>query len=151
MHRPLDYVHVPDSAQLLLDNGCIEEHIISLPESALSTAPLPKSADSTPASPNTKNTHRRSSSSSSFLVSQTLTQVLNIPLLPSDPNEESNQTLLTTKYPLSLPITTVNFRRFVARSGAIFWFQDRLEEIVLWKRGQKYTAAFMAAYAFICE
>ncbi|KAG6827470.1 hypothetical protein H0H87_004728 [Tephrocybe sp. NHM501043] len=58
--------------------------------------------------------------------------------------------LLTTKEPLSLPITTANFKRFVAKSGPIFWLQDRVEEVVLWKRGWRVTAVWMAVYAFLC-
>lgn len=58
--------------------------------------------------------------------------------------------LLSTRDPLSIPITTTNFRRFVAKSGPIFWLQDRVEEIVLWRKSWKYTLVWMAAYAFIC-
>ncbi|KAG6864795.1 hypothetical protein C0991_007125 [Blastosporella zonata] len=58
--------------------------------------------------------------------------------------------LLTTKDPLSIPITTANFKRFVAKSGNIFWIQDRIEEVVMWKRGWRITAVWMAAYAFFC-
>src|ERR1700753_2227008 len=152
MPRPLDYVRIPDGAQLLLEDGAVEEHTIPLPPTAtLPVSPpdsLPPSAPSAPSSPNPTG-HR---STSSFLVSQTLTQVLNLPALPADlATGKTNDALLTSKYPLSLPITTVNFRRFVARSGAIFWFQDRVEEIILWKRGQQYTFSFMSAYAFLCQ
>ncbi|KAG5220939.1 integral peroxisomal membrane peroxin-domain-containing protein [Salix suchowensis] len=54
--------------------------------------------------------------------------------------------LMSKKDPLSIPITTVNFRRFVARVGAVFWLQDRVEEIVMWRKGWKYTATWVAAY-----
>ncbi|KAL4260081.1 Peroxin domain-containing protein [Pleurotus pulmonarius] len=62
----------------------------------------------------------------------------------------STSKLMSKKDPLSIPITTVNFRRFVARVGAVFWLQDRVEEIVMWRKGWKYTATWMAAYAFLC-
>lgn len=58
--------------------------------------------------------------------------------------------LLTAKDPLSIPITTNHFRRFVPRVGPVFWLQDRIEEIVLWRCGNVYTCAWMAGYAFIC-
>jgi hypothetical protein len=58
--------------------------------------------------------------------------------------------LLSTRDPLSIPITTVNFRRFVAKSGAMFWVQDRVEEVVMWKKGWKVTAVWMAVYGFLC-
>lgn len=60
-------------------------------------------------------------------------------------------TLLTTRDPLSIQITTVNFRHFVAKVGPIFWLQDRLEEILFWKRGWKVTSLWMAVYAFLCR
>ncbi|XP_006460480.1 hypothetical protein AGABI2DRAFT_184925 [Agaricus bisporus var. bisporus H97] len=59
-------------------------------------------------------------------------------------------TLLTSKDPLSLPIMTNNFKRFVAKVGPVFWFQDRVEEILFWKRGWKHTATWMALYTFLC-
>jgi hypothetical protein len=157
MQRTMDYVHIPVGAHLLLDGGTVEEYTVSLPPRQPGL-PIEILHSQTPGtslavnSPDPKETHQRSSSTSSFLVNQTLTQVLNIPSLPTELSDESSKhTLLTSRHPLSLPITTVNFRRFVSRSGAIFWFQDRIEEIVLWKRGQKYTIAFMAAYTFLCK
>ncbi|KAI0697915.1 integral peroxisomal membrane peroxin-domain-containing protein [Cytidiella melzeri] len=58
--------------------------------------------------------------------------------------------LLSTKDPLSVPITTVNFKRFVSKAGPVFWLQDRLEEIVMWRKGWKYTSVWIAGYAFLC-
>ncbi|KAH9480863.1 hypothetical protein JR316_0007465 [Psilocybe cubensis] len=58
-------------------------------------------------------------------------------------------TLMSTKDPLSLPIMSTNFKRFVTIIGPVFWLQDRIEEIILWKRGTLRTAVWMAAYAFI--
>jgi hypothetical protein len=59
-------------------------------------------------------------------------------------------TLLSCRDPLSLPIITNNFKRFVARVGPVFWLQDRIEEILFWKRGWRRTASWMALYAFLC-
>ncbi|CAL1712678.1 unnamed protein product [Somion occarium] len=58
--------------------------------------------------------------------------------------------LLTTRDPLSIPITTVNFRRFVSKMGPGVWLIDRMEEIIMWKKGWEYTTVFIAAYAFFC-
>jgi hypothetical protein len=58
--------------------------------------------------------------------------------------------LLSKKDPLSIPITTANFRRFVGAVGPVFWVQDRIEEIVMWRKGWKHTAIWMAAYVFLC-
>ncbi|KAJ3511622.1 hypothetical protein NLJ89_g3990 [Agrocybe chaxingu] len=64
--------------------------------------------------------------------------------------EGSKPTLMSSKDPLSLPIMTTNFKRFVTVIGPVFWLQDRIEEIMLWKRGWPRTAVWIAAYAFIC-
>jgi hypothetical protein len=76
-----------------------------------------------------------------------------MPTAPTSPREifESNGKLLSNRDALSIQITTTNFRQFVSRSGPIFWFQDRVEEIILWKRGWCYTAAWGCAYTFLCE
>ncbi|PPQ82009.1 hypothetical protein CVT25_014661 [Psilocybe cyanescens] len=74
------------------------------------------------------------------------------PTLPN-PRQRSGPesfSLLSTKDPLSLPIMSTNFKRFVTIIGPVFWLQDRIEEIVLWKRGPLRTSVWMAAYAFIC-
>lgn len=58
--------------------------------------------------------------------------------------------LLSAKDPLSIQITSVNFKRFVERVGPVFWLQDRVEEIIMWRCGWKLTTVWMAAYAFLC-
>jgi hypothetical protein len=59
--------------------------------------------------------------------------------------------LLSTRDPLSIPITTQHFRRFVSRISPVFWLQDRVEEVVMWRKGWKVTLVWMAAYAFLCK
>jgi len=61
-----------------------------------------------------------------------------------------DQALLSSRDPLSIQIMTVNFRRFVSRVGPIFWLQDRVEEIIMWRRGWMLTSTWMALYAFLC-
>ena len=85
-----------------------------------------------------------------MLLSSALPISTGIPSSPRVP-EGTAVKLLTTRDPLSIPITTVNFRRFVSKSGPIFWLQDRFEEILLWKKGWEYTLVWMAAYAFLCR
>lgn len=58
---------------------------------------------------------------------------------------------MSTKDPLSIPIMTVNFKRFTSKVGPVYWMQDRIEEILTWKKGWKVTAVWMSAYAFLCE
>lgn len=63
---------------------------------------------------------------------------------------QTSHTYLSTHDPLSLSTMTTNFRRFVAKVGPLFWLQDRIEEIILWKKGWKRTTVWLAAYGFIC-
>ncbi|KAF8990954.1 hypothetical protein BDZ89DRAFT_1106687 [Hymenopellis radicata] len=67
------------------------------------------------------------------------------------PKKADKVPLMSAKDPLSIPVMSVNFRRFVSKIGAVFWMQDRVEEIVMWRRGWKVTTTWMAAYAFLCE
>ncbi|TDL16239.1 hypothetical protein BD410DRAFT_816777 [Rickenella mellea] len=70
--------------------------------------------------------------------------------IPTPSNPRVSPRLLSSREPLSLPLTTANFRRFAAKSGPIFWLQDRIEEVLMWRNGWKVTAAWMAGYAFLC-
>jgi len=81
-----------------------------------------------------------------------LSSALPVPAGMSSPRSKTTGApkLLSTKDPLSLPITTANFKKFVAKSGPVFWLQDRIEEIITWKLGWKYTSVWMAVYAFLC-
>ncbi|KIM28714.1 hypothetical protein M408DRAFT_329177 [Serendipita vermifera MAFF 305830] len=91
------------------------------------------------------------SSLATNLTNAVLSAALNVPAptTPSNPRKTEGR-LLSTRDSLSIPITTVNFRRFVSKSGAVFWLQDRVEEVIFWRRGWKVTAAWMAAYSFLC-
>ena len=70
---------------------------------------------------------------------------------PSPRTTRNAPNMLSTREALSLPAVTSHFRRFAAKSGPLWWFIDRIEEVLLWKKGWKVTAAWMAAYSFICE
>ncbi|EJD52284.1 hypothetical protein AURDEDRAFT_99106 [Auricularia subglabra TFB-10046 SS5] len=79
---------------------------------------------------------------------------VHIPAPPTAPRTAAGPNaaplLLSSGTPLAIQTTTVNFTRFVSRSGPVFWVQDRVEEIVMWRKGNVYTAAWMAGYAFLC-
>lgn len=75
---------------------------------------------------------------------------LPIPTNPFNENLRNASQLLSTRDPLSVHTTTVNFRRFVSKVGPLFWLQDRIEEIVTWKKGWKVTVMWMIAYSFLC-
>lgn len=49
----------------------------------------------------------------------------------------------------SLPLMTNNFRRFNARIGIVFVFQNRLIRLFTWRRPTQ-TLSFLATYTFIC-
>ncbi|KAI9768297.1 MAG: hypothetical protein M1835_006891 [Candelina submexicana] len=49
----------------------------------------------------------------------------------------------------SLPLMTNNFRRFNARIGVVFVFQNRVERLLTW-RVPAHTLSFLAVYTFVC-
>ncbi|WVQ84147.1 hypothetical protein IAT38_006294 [Cryptococcus sp. DSM 104549] len=49
---------------------------------------------------------------------------------------------------LSLPLMSNNFRRFVTRVGPLFWLQDRVEEVLFWRKPM-WTWAWMLTWVFI--
>ena len=84
------------------------------------------------------------------LPSLLLTSSLQIPTNALSENPRNGSQLLSTRDPLSVPTTTVNFRRFISRLGPVFWLQDRIEEVVTWRKGWKVTVMWMIAYSFLC-
>lgn len=36
------------------------------------------------------------------------------------------------KQPLSIQVTTANFKKFVAKAGPIFWLSDQIEAVIQW-------------------
>lgn len=125
------------------------------------TTPLPQTdapglhgRDSPP--PGSPTTLRSGSGGAGGLLISSLSTVLLSTTIPGGTTDARAATtgapvaLLTAKDPLSIPITTNYFRRFVPRVGPVFWLQDRIEEIVMWRCGNAYTCAWIAGYAFIC-
>lgn len=49
----------------------------------------------------------------------------------------------------SLPVMTNNFRRFNARIGIVFVFQNRLIRLFTWRK-PTHTLSFLATYTFVC-
>ncbi|GAA5841735.1 hypothetical protein JCM3766R1_005166 [Sporobolomyces carnicolor] len=58
-------------------------------------------------------------------------------------------TVQSGKEPLSLQATSVNFRRFVQKSGPVFVAQDAAEAVFRWEDPPK-TVFFAACWAFLC-
>lgn len=148
----LDYVEVPSYATRLRSDS--PSHDVRPAPKVVTSLPRPEHSP-VRASPALTQPMSPSKAGGSNLTSMLLSSALQLPAnAPTTPRMDGTgkgaPRFLSTRDPLSIPITTVNFRRFVAKSGPIFWLQDRIEEIVLWKKSWKYTLVWMAAYAFIC-
>lgn len=143
----LDYAKIPACATILLEEPN-KKRVISLP--------APDVADDTPATFTSVLTSTPSSPSGSgtkaSFTNALLSSTLFLPTLPDTSTflKDDQGKLLSNREPLSLPTTAVNFRRFVSRSGPVFWLQDRIEEIVMWKKGWKTTCTWMALYSLLC-
>ncbi|KDQ50506.1 hypothetical protein JAAARDRAFT_74158 [Jaapia argillacea MUCL 33604] len=142
MITDIDYVEIPTYATLLQSSST--PHDIRLAPTI--TTPLPHPTPSSSASSPTAPT------SPAKALAFNLPQMLlsSIPTPPPGPRGAKTIGLLSNKDPLSIPITSANFRRFVSKSGPVFWVQDRIEEVVMWRRGGRVTGVWMAGYAFLC-
>ncbi|KAJ7696465.1 integral peroxisomal membrane peroxin-domain-containing protein [Mycena rosella] len=149
----LDYIDVPAVATRLRPQSPDDGHQIRRAPKIVTSLPHPRPPPM----------HRRTDSAAS-ISSPAKTAVNLLPQLllsslpsnappqgPSNPRgKQQANTLLSSRDPLSVPILTVNFKRFIERVGPIFWLQDRIEEIIFWRRGWKVTGVWIAAYAFLC-
>jgi len=138
-----DYVDIPECAAI------VPPEANNQPGTKVHTLPPPAShATDDPVSPPSAqgNTPTRT-------VFKNLPGLLLTSTFPNAFNENPRNVsqLLSTRDPLSVHTTTVNFRRFVSRVGPLFWLQDGIEEIVTWKKGWKVTVMWMIAYSFLCQ
>lgn len=140
----LEYVHIPSYASWIDENKNASQSSMKV-----ATAP-PKSEPSTVSPPSPSQVPQTPSKQPFNIPSAILASGISLPS-PAPRSPRKAPDLMSTKEPLSLPTTTNHFRRFAAKSGPIWWIQDRAEEILLWKRGWKLTAAWMSAYAFLCK
>lgn len=140
----MDYVDVPPVASRLSPKYARPTQ----PPSPAQTPAKPTHVSPTPTEPTTTTPAKVMLSNLPTLL---LASTAGITTSGNPPGQRGSGTLLSTRDPLSIPITTVNFRRFVSKVGPIFWLQDRIEEILMWKRGWKATTVWMAAYAFFCQ
>jgi len=142
----LDYVHIPACATVVppeAKNRPDAKRQISLP-------PLSHSADD-PASPSSSPGNTPTRSVFGNLPGLLLASSLQISTNTPSENPRNVSRLLSTRDPLSVPVTTTNFRRFISKIGPMFWLQDRIEEIVTWRKGWKVTVMWMTGYSFLCE
>lgn len=146
----IDYVDIPASAMRLQCSSSADANDLRPATKIVTSLPHPESASrGTPSTPTTVQSPSRSGFNlQQALLSSTFQLPANAPSAPRA--TKGTPKLLSTRDPLSIPITTVNFKRFVAKVGPVFWLQDRIEEIVMWRKGWKYTAVWMCAYTFLC-
>lgn len=143
-----DYIDIPAGATVVPPEA--KNH----PDTKKSHTSLPPSSHATddsasPSSAAQSNTPTRTIFGN--LPDLLLSSTLQIPTNLSSENPRNVSQLLSTRDPLSVPTTTVNFRRFISRISPVFWLQDRIEEVVTWKKGWKVTAMWMIAYSFLCK
>lgn len=152
---PVEYARVPSYAALLP-----EKDAASAPEESPSETKRRFSFDALSASlgaprvPEGTSSHTRTASGSQSSYSLANLFVSSAINLPTDKGESSprgpTHALLSTRDPLSIPITTTNFRKFVGKVGFIFWTMDRVEEIIMWRKGWKYTSSWIVLFAALC-
>jgi hypothetical protein len=141
-----DYVDIPACAAV------VPPEANNRPDSKVHTSPPPAShATDDPVSPSSAPGNTPTRTVFKNLPGLLLTSTLPIATNVFNENPRNDSQLLSTRDPLSVHTTTVNFRRFVGRVGPVFWLQDRIEEIVTWKKGWKVTVMWMVAYTFLCQ
>ncbi|KAJ5336380.1 hypothetical protein MYU51_012237 [Penicillium brevicompactum] len=97
--------------------------------------------------------HSRSSSGSKHSLQDRLFTKLLQQVIPGDNGDESESSekaiASPTKPAFSLPVMANNFRRFNARIGVVFLFQDRVERLLTWDT-PSHTISLLFVYSFIC-
>ncbi|KAJ5239901.1 hypothetical protein N7468_004520 [Penicillium chermesinum] len=122
-------------------------------ESSRWSIPLPKPRHNRNGSPDSA--HSRSSSHSKASIQERLFTKLLQQVIPTDddddePSPEDKAATASPKKPaFSLPVMTNNFRRFNARIGVVFLFQEQVERLLTWKT-PTHTLSFLFVYSFIC-
>ena len=140
----MDYVHIPSVARRLSPN---DGHPTQ-PHPRIQSPVSPVYSPTSPAEPTSSFPAK---TALGILPAMLLASTAGIPTSGSFSGQRGPGTLISTRDPLSIPTTSANFRRFVSKVGPIFWLQDRIEEILMWKRGWKVTTVWMAVYTFLCK
>lgn len=86
------------------------------------------------------------------LFSKLLGQVIPSEALDDDLDgsaKDRRSSKYVTRPAFSLPLMTNNFRRFNARIGIVFVFQNRLIRLFTWRQ-PSHTISFLATYTFVC-
>ncbi|KIR70363.1 hypothetical protein CNBG_9658 [Cryptococcus deuterogattii R265] len=145
---------VPPSAILIPSPSTAD--ISASPTSSNAKPHLPFPPSSAPRGKPTSSTLGMSLPSLSSNVSDMLLSSLLPPNLPKLPSGGARgidgggpRQLTTQREALSVPLLSNNFRRFVTRVGPVFWLQDRIEEVLYWRK-PVWTWAWILTWVFIC-
>ncbi|KAH8692611.1 putative integral peroxisomal membrane peroxin [Talaromyces proteolyticus] len=92
---------------------------------------------------------RNSLSIQDRLFTKLLQQVMPAEDVGEQDEDGDKRTKHVARPPFSLPVMTTNFRRFNARIGIAFVFQNRMIHLFSWRYPTK-TWSFLAAYSFVC-
>jgi hypothetical protein len=167
----LSYIHVPQAAQRIPGPtpSSYAARIASFPPTATAAA-AGTAKDATAANINQSATQKgKATVKDGSYLSNSVSDLLLSSILPSSipnkaPQPATHQTaggsrkitfdkprpLTSQREPLSLQLMTNNFRRFVARIGPVFWVQDRIEEIMYWRK-PVWTLTWIVGWGLICE
>ncbi|KAL0240300.1 hypothetical protein I308_106550 [Cryptococcus tetragattii IND107] len=144
---------VPPSAILIPSPSAVD--ISASPTSSNAKPHLPFPPSSAPRGKPTSSTLGMSLPSLSSNVSDMLLSSLLPPNLPKLPSGGARgidgggpRQLTTQREALSVPLLSNNFRRFVTRVGPVFWLQDRIEEVLYWRK-PVWTWAWILTWVFI--
>lgn len=145
------YIPIPSSARL----------IDSPTGTPTPKAPAVPISNFPPTSQNTASTSsRKFSVPTATSISTNVSDLLLSSLLPTNLPKLSQATarndgpgrpreLSTQREQLSLPLVSNNFRRFVTKVGPLFWVQDRIEEILFWRK-PIWTWAWIMTWTLTC-
>ncbi|KAH0565347.1 hypothetical protein GP486_001265 [Trichoglossum hirsutum] len=84
-----------------------------------------------------------------FPLLQQVIPTEDIERLSEMPDDDARSSARARRPNFSLPLMASNFRRFNARIGIVFVFQNRLIHLFSW-RHPTHTLSFLAVYSFVC-
>ncbi|KAB8072739.1 Peroxin/Dysferlin domain-containing protein [Aspergillus leporis] len=99
--------------------------------------------------------HQRSTSGAGRSLQDKLFAKLLQQVIPAE-DVDNDSVVMGDKRPVdpkrpafSLPLMANNFRRFNARIGIVFSFQNRVERLLTWRKSS-HTFSFLVIYSFVC-
>ncbi|EIW68836.1 hypothetical protein M231_03663 [Tremella mesenterica] len=133
------YITVPSSATLIIPSSPVSSSFTAT-RKVIVPSRRPSFPPSTAPPPPTSKKFSVPTGSISANVSDLVLSSLLPPNLPKLPPTSSKsepgrvKELSSQRESLSVPLLSYNFRRFVTRVGPLFWLQDRVEEVLFWRK-----------------